>query len=46
MYYVCVRPTTSNGRLNKRKKVKDKEHTIFVNTIRSIVSSFAIIEQL
>jgi len=29
--YQCVRTATSNKRLNNRMKVKDNEHTVFVN---------------
>jgi len=41
-----VRTTTSNGRLNKRTKIKDNEHTIFVNVVRSMVPTSVTIEQL
>jgi len=43
-YY--VRTTTSNKRLNKRTKIKDNEHTIFVKTIWPMVPASATIEQL
>jgi len=41
-----VRKSTSNKRLGKRMIVKDNEHTIFVNAVRSIVHTFTTIEQL